>query len=107
MWKDAWQNMVLICGNHEDEANVMELTNEDGTICYRCPCCIPGYAEIICSNRISVLEYERILDKLDEKSGDTFTIANLKGFVWKRGNHRFFVIDDDNGSYRIKATKIK
>lgn len=107
MWKDAWDSMVLVCGNHADNSNIMELINENGNICYRCPCCTPGYAEESCTNRISVLEYERILDRLDEKSGDIFTIASLKGYRWKSGKHKFFVLDDDEGNYRIKATKIK
>lgn len=106
MLRDAWERMVLICGNHDDNTNVMELTNENGTICYRCPCCIPGYDRIQCTNRISVLEYERILDKLEEKEGDTFTISNLKGLVWKRGKHKFYVLDEDEGNYKIKVTKV-
>ena len=107
MWKDAWENTTLICGNHEDDSNVMELINDNGTICYRCPCCIPGFAEYSCTNRISVLEFERILDKIDEKTGDIFTIATLKGYSWKRGKHRFSVLDETDGNYTIKATKVK
>lgn len=101
MWKNAWADTIPICGNHGDDiSNGLELTRENGSIVYRCKGKKDG---CICGNYMTVLEFEKMLNKIDELTGDIFNSTSLVGLKWKQGTHQFFIMDDTGEKLKVKV----
>lgn len=107
MWKNVWENMILLCGNHEEsEEHIMMLVEGERKFCYACQAKDEQTGKFICRNRLWIREVEKMLETLDEKSGDIFSSVPLEGTKWKRGSHSFQVMEANEGKIKIRVKKV-
>lgn len=95
--KGFWETATLICGNHPDEELEMTIKVGPTSLFYTCP----RYAadkrsggEPPCLNRISLKEFEGMLDDLFDllTEDDANTVLNLTNHSWKRRGIEYKVL---------------
>ena len=86
MLQKSWNAVTLICGNHKkDHSHPMKLQQGPHSLFFSCP----EYKSIYgddhegrsCNNRLTLVDYERLLDYLTERTyaGDGLQETNLTG----------------------------
>ena len=114
MLLNSWECITLICGNHgEDFSNHMELKQGPHSLFYSCPRYHSIYSkekqeDVSCNNRLTLVDYEAMLDFLTEKSrGEFGTDINLTGFKWKKKGVQYHVLEHKDGKYVVSMLNIK
>lgn len=108
MWKDIWQNITLVCGNHgKDESNIMELVSGANAIYYACQAADGTSGKCTCRNFLRIKQMEQMIGKMDELSGDIFSSIPLTGKKWKTGKHTYEVMEEKEGKIKVKVTLVK
>lgn len=109
--KGLWQTAILICGNHpdcEDEVK-MELKQGSTSLFYACPKYDPdkrGITEKPCLNRISLKEFEAMLEHVFElmtAADKNNTVLNLAHHIWSRRGVEYKILSHTNGEIRIQV----
>ena len=95
--KGFWETATLICGNHPDEEVEMTIKEGPTSLFYACPRYDADKrpsGDSPCLNRISLKEFEGMLDDLFEllTGGDTNTVLNLTNHSWTRKGIEYKVL---------------
>lgn len=98
---NSWENITLICGNHENDHSHKMIIHQGAagmSTFYSCPCYQSPLKEDIqgrsCNNRMSITDYEHMLNILMNEALDDHGVENiLKGYKWSKKGIDFEVID--------------
>lgn len=107
--KGFWETVTLICGNHPGEEVEMELKSGSTSLFYACPRYDADKrpsGEPPCLNRISLKEFERMLDDLFELlTGDdaVSTVLNLTNHSWRRKGIEYRVLFHTEKQIKIQV----
>ena len=114
MLLNSWQCITLICGNHgDDHTNEMHLKKGPHSLFYSCPKYHSIYSKeeqagISCNNRLTLVDYERLLDYLTEKArGEFGSEVDLTGLRWKDKGVEYHVLEHRNGKFTVKMLNVK
>lgn len=114
MQLNSWNCITLICGNHgEDYSNIMELKQGPHSLFYSCPKYHSIYStkeqtEKSCNNRLTLVDYEQMLDLLTEKAKGNFgESVNLTGYTWTKKGVKYKVIEHKEGHFKVAMLNIK
>ena len=107
----AWTNTKLVCGNHSDEANLpeMELQASGHTLFYVCPKCSAinrGDDEHPCKNRLSALEYEKMLNHIASIVADAEEqdeVPHLQNYGWKKKTLSFKILEHNKNKMVVSV----
>lgn len=107
----SWSDTTLVCGNHPNAENLpeMQLQASSHSLAYVCPKCSVlncDENEPICKNRLSALEYEKMLNHVasiiaDAEESDE--VVNLKNYHWKKKTLSFKILRHDKGKMTISV----
>lgn len=108
MIKNSWNQIELVCGAHgDDHSNIMQLKQGPHSLFYSCP----QYRSIYgkdhsarsCNNRLTLVDYEKMLDFLMEKSEseDGLVEVDLTGFEWRKNGVSYKVLEYKDGKFRV------
>ena len=109
--KGLWQTASLICGNHpgsEDEVR-MDLKQGPTSLFYACPKYDLDKRDITekpCFNRISLKEFEAILEDVFElltTADQNNTVLNLVHHTWSRRGVEYKILSHTNEEIRIQV----
>lgn len=104
----AWGNVIPICGNHPGECVEMQVNQGPHSMFYSCPRYYPqnrGKDERACNNRINLIEYQKMVDKLmgfvaeAEVSGGS---ADLTNYSWTSKGTDFKVIEHKGDKIKVE-----
>lgn len=105
MVTDSWKNIKLICGNHkEDYSNEMQLHEGRAgmSVFYTCPCYNADEKGHKCNNRLNIVDYEGMLDKImDEYISDDGMETDLTGLKWSRKGVDYHVLSHEQGHFVV------
>ena len=110
MIQNLWQNIVLYCGNHEKENELVKMTIQNGpsSLFYACPKYYPDNREVgekACPNRINFVDFEKFVNHLSdiiEDANKNFETVGLTGHKWTYKTITFEVF-----SYKEDKIKVK
>lgn len=104
---DSWNTVTLLCGNHgEDFSHKMQLKEGPHSLFYSCP----EYKSIYgtnhegrsCNNRLTLVDFERMLNHLNEKSYAPFgQEVNLTEYTWTEKGVTYKVLEHKGGRYKV------
>lgn len=107
--KGFWETTTLICGNHPEEEVEMTLSSGPTSLFYACPkydADKRNAGDPPCFNRISLKEFEGMLDDLFELlTGDdsASTVLNLTNHTWTRKGIEYKVLLHTDKQIKIRA----
>lgn len=110
--KGFWETVTLICGNHSDEEVEMVLKNGPSSLFYACPRYDADKretGEAPCFNRISLKEFEGMLDELFELlAGDNMvTVLNLTNYTWRKKGVEYRVLLHTEKQIKIRVVNLR
>ena len=111
MLTGAWENTKLVCGNHPETGDLPEMQMEPTahTLFYGCPkssICNCNDDETPCKNRLSIYEYEKMLDHVASVIAEAEMedeIPNLRNYKWRRKGLSFRVLEHDGDKMIISV----
>ena len=116
MYLNSWENVTLICGNHKDDETIeMQIKEVKGgrfdTAFYSCP----EYRSIYgkdhekrsCNNRLTVTDFEKMLNYIMTESDDGVNTINLTGHKWTMNGIDFEVIEQEGIRFKVKMLNKK
>lgn len=110
MIRGFWQTTTLVCGNHPGRKEVvMTLQQGPKNLFYACPKYHPenrSEDENPCANRISLKEFERMLDKIFdvlEKADENGVVMNLANYTWTYRGVDFKVLSHTTKDMKVSA----
>lgn len=105
-----WRETILVCGGHPDgEDVVMTLEQIGKTLYYTCPRHNPenlAIGELPCVNRISLKEFEGMLNEIFatlEAADEAATVLNLTNYQWKKLGLEFKVLVHTNQNIKVSV----
>lgn len=114
MLLNSWKCITLICGNHQDDTgNIMELKKGPHSLFYACPKYQSIYdqnrtEEKSCNNRLTLVDYEALLEHLTEKAkGDFGMVIDLTGYRWKHKGVKYRVLKHENGHFTVSMLNVR
>ncbi len=107
----SWKDTTLVCGNHKETGDFpkMELDTSSRLLAYVCPKCSALNRkddEPVCKNRLTVYDYEKMLDHIASLVADADAndeVLNLNNYRWKRKTTEFKVLKHDGNSMTISV----
>ena len=107
----SWSDTKLVCGNHPntDELPEMQLQASAHSLAYVCPKCDilnRGENEPACKNRLSAVEYEKMLNHVASIIADAEEhdeVPNLRHYHWKKKTLSFKVISHEKDKMIISV----
>ena len=108
MLQKSWNAVTLICGNHKnDHSHPMKLQQGPHSLFFSCP----EYKSIYgddhegrsCNNRLTLVDYERLLDYLTERTyaGDGLQETNLTGLKFTLKGVDYEVLEHTKDKYLV------
>ncbi len=121
MIQNIWNKIEIYCGCHGDDHTIKMMPHAaaenmkggETSIFYSCPKYYPenrNPAEIACFNRLSIAEYEGMVQQLCSKleNNDVFALVNLSGYTWKNKNGTIFhVLEHTNNHIKVLVVNKK
>lgn len=116
MYLNSWNSVKLVCGNHGDdyshEMKIKEYTaSKHDTAFYSCPEYISiyqGKEGRSCNNRLSVRDFEKMLNHLTSMAYDGVEEVNLTGYHWRTKNGiEFRVLSQENDQFVVSVRNIR
>lgn len=109
---ELWSTAKIVCGNHEGpDYPTMKLEGGQYLLYYQCTCFdYSGKYGNVCKNRISLTDYESILDKLSMAMNDTEApeeFLNLTNFRWHHKTLSCEVVKHSTSETVIKVVNEK
>ena len=107
--KGFWETTMLVCGNHPDEEVEMAIRSGPTSLFYACPKYDADkrkQGETPCFNRISLKEFEGMLDDLFELLTDddsASTVLNLKNHTWTRKGIEYKVLQHTDKQIKVQV----
>lgn len=107
--KGFWETTILVCGNHPGEEIEMTIKSGPSSLFYACPKYDADKrtsAESPCFNRISLKEFEGMLDDIFEQlTGDESgcTVLNLTNHAWTRKGIEYKIIQHTDKQIKIQV----
>lgn len=111
MLTGIWKDIEIYCGNEHSELIKLEPRQGPLSLFYACPKYYEENRtelEHKCDNRISLNEYEALVEHISDKITDAELndqILNLKGYCWKNKGVLYEVIEHSK-KIKIKVTNI-
>lgn len=107
----SWTNTKLVCGNHPNgtELPEMELQTSGHTLFYVCPKCSAinrNEDEPACKNRLSALEYEKMLNHIASIVADAEEqdeVPHLQNYSWKKKTLAFKILEHDKNKMVVSV----
>lgn len=112
MIKNIWKNIDAVCGNNHDEKILLEPTMGKDLF-YACPKYRPENrkeGERICGNRISLKEFEAMIQHLTDVLEDSDMLmgtVDLTGHKWKSRGVEFCVLKHNKDYIRVAVLNKK
>jgi len=110
----GWHTPILICANHSDgQEFVMTLQQSPKRLFFACPKrhrWNRSVGECACKNRITLKQYENMLDKISaalEKAGEDNTLLNLTNYSWEACGVQFKVLSHTEVDMKISVLSPK
>ena len=113
---NTWNKITLICGNHGDDCThqmqIKQYENDKrDTVFYSCP----EYKSIYgsnhdgrsCNNRLSIKDYERMMEKISDLADDGAEIIDIEGAKWTDRGIDYTVLKDDGKGYTVSVLNRK
>ena len=113
MIKGQWRSIEVVCGNHSDDNNIMDLQQGPHSLFYACPKYSPDHrekGEQPCFNRINLIEFEKMLDHLADLLVDAEEkgqVPNLKNYSWDKRGITYTVLSHTNQKIVIRILNRK
>ncbi len=113
MIRGQWRSVEVVCGNHDNDNNILVIQQGPHSLFYACPKYHPDNrktGEAPCFNRLNLVEYERMLDHLAdilieaEKNGQ---VINLKNYSWTKRGVTYTVLHHSNEKMVIRVLNKK
>ena len=107
--KGFWETTTLVCGNHTDEEVEMTLKSGPSSLFYACPKYEPDKRksdETPCFNRLSLKEFEGMLDDLFEiltNDENGSSVLNLANHTWTRKGIEYKVLQHTDKQIKIQV----
>ena len=116
MYLNSWNDLTIVCGNHgDDHSNRMQikeyLSSRMDTAFYSCP----QYKSIFgkehsgrsCNNRMTIADFERLLNHLMGLSDGGTEEVNLVGLKWKERGIEYEVLEQKDGKFTVSMLNRK
>jgi hypothetical protein len=104
----SWGNTTLVCGNHPTPPE-MELETVGRNLMYVCPKCSALHrnaGEEACNNKISSLEYEKMLNHIAKMMADADErdeVPNLRNYRWRRNSIEYKILEHDGPKMTVSV----
>lgn len=111
--ENSWQNITPVCGHHKGERVEMRINQGPHSMFYSCPKYYPenrGKDEQACNNRINLIEYQKMVDKLMGKiaesavSGGTIDLTN---YTWNSKGITYKVLEQHGDKLVVEILNVR
>ena len=110
MIRNFWRNVVVVCGNHEEELPEMMVQTGPFSQFYSCPEYLRERrteGKRACGNRVNLVDYEKMLNHLSNQLVEHVGSFDLTNYRFKINGIEFEVLEHKKDKLKVKVLNRK